>query len=178
MSGKARVATLWLDACSGCHMSFLDIDERLLNIAPKIALVYSPLVDTQEFPDNVDVTLVEGAIATDEDREKMKLVRARTKLLVALGDCAVTGNVPSMRNNIPVDDLLRTGYVENATDHPGIPSREVPHLLPTVIPLQELVPVDLHIPGCPPPADLIYFVLSEVLAGRTPDIATQGHFGN
>lgn len=178
MNGIARVATLWLDACSGCHMSFLDMDDRLLNIASKIDLVYSPLVDAQEFPENVDVTLVEGAISTDEDIEKMKLVRSRTRLLVALGDCAVTGNVPSMRNSIPVEDLLRTGYIENATDHPGIPTREVPRLEPTAIPLQELIPVDLFIPGCPPPADLIHFVLAEVLAGRTPDIATQSHFGN
>jgi NAD-reducing hydrogenase small subunit len=178
MNGKARVATLWLDACSGCHMSFLDMDDRLLNIAPKIDLVYSPLVDAQDFPEDVDVTLVEGAISTDEDIEKMKLVRSRTRLLVALGDCAVTGNVPSMRNSIPVEELLRTGYIENATDHQGVPIREVPQLEPTAIPLQELVPVDLSIPGCPPSADLIHFVLAEVLAGRTPDITTQSHFGN
>jgi NAD-reducing hydrogenase small subunit len=178
MTSKARVATLWLDACSGCHMSLLDIDERLLDIAGKINLIYSPLVDAKEFPEDVDVTLIEGAIATDEDIEKVKIVRARTKLLVALGDCAVTGNVPSMRNNIPVDELLRVGYVENATDHPGAPTCEVPKLEAKVIPLQELVPVDLFIPGCPPPADLIYFVLSEVLAGRTPELATQSHFGN
>lgn len=178
MNGKARVATIWLDACSGCHMSLLDLDERLLEIAPKIQLVYSPLVDTKQIPENIDVTLVEGAISTDEDIEKVRELRAHSRLLVALGDCAVTGNVPSMRNNIPVEELLRVGYVENATDHPGPPTVEVPKLEPKVIPLQELVPVDLFVPGCPPPADQIYYVLSEVLAGRTPDLATRTHFGN
>lgn len=178
MTGKARVATLWLDACSGCHMSLLDMDERMLEIAGKIALVYSPLVDAKEFPENVDLTLIEGAIATGEDVEKVKIVRARTRLLVALGDCAVTGNVPSMRNNIPVEELLRTGYVDHATDCPGPPTIEVPKLEEKVIPLAELVPVDLFVPGCPPSADLIHFVLSEVLAGRMPDLATRSHFGN
>jgi len=116
---KARVATLWLDGCSGCHMSFLDLDERLLEIAGMIELVYSPVMDAKEFPEGVDLTLVEGAIASDEDVEKIKMVRGRTKLLVALGDCAVTGNVPAMRNSFPLADVLRRGYVDNATANPG-----------------------------------------------------------
>jgi len=176
--GKARIATLWLDGCSGCHMSLLDIDERILDIAEKIDLVYSPVVDAKEFPDNVDLTLVEGAIASDEDVEKITMVRGKTKLLAALGDCAVTGNVPAMRNNFVLEDVLRRGYVENATANPGAPTLEVPTLEPKVIPLHELVPVDLFVPGCPPSADLIFFVLSEVLAGRVPDLATKCRFGN
>lgn len=175
---KARVATLWLDGCSGCHMSLLDLDERLVEIAGKIDLLFSPLVDAKEFPSDVDLTLVEGAIASDEDVEKIKLVRARTKLLVALGDCAVTGNVPAMRNNFVLADVLSRSYVENATANPGAPSHEVPKLEPKVTPLHELVPVDLFVPGCPPSADLIYFILSEVLAGRVPDLAGKSRFGN
>jgi NAD-reducing hydrogenase small subunit len=178
MTDKARIATLWLDGCSGCHMSLLDIDERLLDIAPLIDLVYSPVVDAKEFPENVDLTLVEGAIASDEDIEKMKLVRSRTKLLVALGDCAVTGNVPALRNNFLLEDVLQRGYVDNATANPGAPNHEVPKLEAKVIPLHELVHVDLFVPGCPPSADLIFFVLSEVLAGRVPDLSTQCRFGN
>jgi len=178
MTEKARIATLWLDGCSGCHMSLLDIDERLLDIAPVIELVYSPVVDAKEFPKNVDLTLVEGAIASDEDIEKMKLVRSRTKLLVALGDCAVTGNVPALRNNFLLEDVLQRGYVDNATANPGAPNHEVPKLEAKVIPLHELVHVDLFVPGCPPSADLIFFVLSEVLAGRVPDLSTQCRFGN
>jgi NAD-reducing hydrogenase small subunit len=175
---KARVATLWLDGCSGCHMSFLDLDERLLEIAGKIEMVYSPVVDAKEFPDDVDLTLVEGAISSNEDVEKIKMVRGKTKLLVALGDCAVTGNVPAMRNNFSLEELLRRGYVDNATANPGAPDHEVPKLEKKVIPLHELVPVDLYVPGCPPSADLIYFVLSEVLAGRVPDLTSKCHFGN
>ncbi len=157
---KARIATLWLDGCSGCHMSLLDMDERLLQIAGKIELVYSPVVDAKEFPDNVDLTLVEGAIANEEDLEKIKRVRAKSKLLVSLGDCAVTGNVPAMRNNFVLEDVLKRGYVDNATANKGAPTKEVPKLEPKVIPLHECVSVDLFVPGCPPSADLIYFVLS------------------
>ena len=103
---KARVATMWLDACSGCHMSFLDIDEALLDVAPKIDLVYGPLVDAQEFPDDVDVCIIEGAIGNQDDVERVKRARERSRILVALGDCATTGNVPSMRNPIPVKTIL------------------------------------------------------------------------
>lgn len=175
---KARLATLWLDGCSGCHMSLLDLDERLVEIAGKIELLYSPVVDPKEFPDNVDLTLVEGALASEEDIEKIKMVRSKTKLLVALGDCAVTGNVPAMRSNFLLEDVLRRGYVDNATANPGVPTHEVPKLEPKVVPLHEVVPVDLFVPGCPPSADLIYYVLSEVLAGRVPDLATKCRFGN
>ncbi len=178
MMEKPRVATLWLDGCSGCHMSLLDMDERLLEVATKIELVYSPVVDAKEFPENVDLTLVEGAIASCDDLEKIKRVRSRTKMLVALGDCAVTGNVPAMRNNFVLEEVLRRGYVENATANQGPPIYEVPELEGKVIPLHESVKVDLFVPGCPPSADLIYFVLNEVLAGRVPDLATRSHFGN
>ena len=175
---KARVATIWLDGCSGCHMSFLDLDERLLEIAPLIDLVFSPVVDTKEFPENVDLTLVEGALANEEDLHKIRKIRERSKLVVALGDCAVTGNVPAMRNGFVLAEVLQRGYVDNATANPGAPNREVPKLEKKVVPLHEIVKVDLYIPGCPPSADLIFYVLSEVLAGRTPDISTRARFGN
>jgi len=86
--------------------------------------------------------------------------------------------VPAMRNNFLLEDVLKRGYVENATASPGVPDHEIPKLRPKVIPLHELVAVDLFLPGCPPSADLIFFVLSEVLAGRVPDLATKCRFGN
>jgi NAD-reducing hydrogenase small subunit len=175
---KARIATLWLDGCSGCHMSFLDLDERLVEIAPLIDLVYSPVVDAKVFPENVDLTLVEGALANEEDIEKILKVRANTKLLVAFGDCAVTGNVPAMRNTFTVEEVLKRGYEDNATCNPGAPTKEVPKLERKVIPLHELVKVDLFIPGCPPKADVIFYVVSEILAGRMPDMSTRCRFGN
>jgi NAD-reducing hydrogenase small subunit len=174
---KVRFATVWLDGCSGCHMSFLDMDERILAIAPLIEVVYSPLVDNKEFPKDVDVTLVEGSVSTDEDIEKIRKIRSRTKLLVALGDCAVTGNVPAMRNPFEVEAVFDRAYNENADTQKQNPSKYLPTLLERVRPVHEVVKVDLFVPGCPPPADAIYFVLSELLAGRTPNPGAVTRFG-
>ncbi len=174
---KARIATAWLDGCSGCHMSFLDMDERLLDLAPLVDLVYSPLVDAKDYPENVDVVLVEGAVSSAEDLEKIRRIRARTKLLVALGDCAVTSNVPSMRNRFSVAEVEERAYLENAECHRAIPREVIPPLLPKSRPVHEFVHVDVFVPGCPPSADTIHFVLSELLAGRLPDLSGQTRFG-
>lgn len=174
---KPRLATVWLESCSGCHMSFLDMDERLVEIAEKVDVVYSPLVDAKEFPENVDVTLVEGAVSNEEDLERIRLIRARTKLLVSLGDCAVTGNVTAMRNPFPVDQVLKRAYIENVTMNPQVPNVVVPRLLLQARPLHELVKIDVFVPGCPPSADTIYFAISELLAGRMPDLSEKTRFG-
>ena len=174
---KPRLATVWLDGCSGCHMSLLDMDDRLLEIAARADLVYSPLVDTKEFPHSVDVTLVEGAVSSEDDLRRIVEIRARTTTLVSLGDCAVTSNVPGMRNPIGEAPLLHRAYVENATINPGIPDSVVPRLLRRSRPVHKVVDVDVFLPGCPPSADLIYFVLDELLDGRTPDTAGITHFG-
>ncbi len=174
---KLKVATVWLDGCSGCHMSFLDIDERIVELAGKIDMVLSPLVDNKSFPDDVDLTIVEGAVATNEDEEKVYKIRKRTKLLLAIGDCAITGNVPSMRNNIPLDELFDRAFVENVDVQPQRPATKLPQLLDACRPVHEFVKVDVFIPGCPPPADAIWFVLTELLAGRTPDPSALTRFG-
>jgi NAD-reducing hydrogenase small subunit len=174
---KKRLATIWLDGCSGCHMSFLDLDERLLELTALMDLVYSPLVDRKEFPQQVDVTLVEGSVSSEEDLHKIKLVRAHTHLLVSLGDCAVTGNVPSLRNPIGLAAVEQRVYLEDDLLHPGMPNQVVPKLLPLVRPVHAVVKVDLYVPGCPPSADTIYYFLSEVLAGRTPDLSNLTRFG-
>ena len=174
---KVRVATVWLDGCSGCHMSFLDIDERLLMVADRIDLVYSPLVDHKEFPDQVDVCFLEGAITNQDDLDKVRKVRAHTKILVSLGDCAVTANVPSMRNIFSVDELYARAYLENVEVQPQIPTVDIPPLLDRTRPVHEVVPVDLFIPGCPPHPDHIFFVISELLEGRIPELGTVVHFG-
>ena len=168
---KPRIATVWLDGCSGCHMSLLDLDERLLDIFSRADLVYGPLVDVKEFPENVDVCLVEGAVSSEEDLHRIRLVRERTKTLVAFGDCAVTSNVPGMRNPIGLAPLLERAYIENVTLNPGIPDRVVPQLLPTSQPVNRFVKVDVFLPGCPPHADLIYTLLDDLLSGRTPAVA-------
>ncbi|NWF70537.1 MAG: NADP oxidoreductase [Chloroflexi bacterium] len=174
---KARIATIWLDGCSGCHMSFLDIDERLLALAKVADLVYSPLVDHKKFPEDVAVTLVEGSVSSTEDLEKIKHVRAHSKFIVSMGDCAVTGNVPSMRNPLGVDVILRRAYLEEGLENPQIPSLVVPKLLPLVKPVHAVVKVDVYVPGCPPHAETLFYVVSELLAGRLPDLTKMTRFG-
>jgi len=174
---KVRAATVWLDGCSGCHMSFLDLDERLIEIAGSLELVYGPLVDAKEFPSNVDVALVEGAVGTNEDIERIKKVRERSKILIAMGDCAVTGNVPAMRNSFPVAKVLARAYQENADLNQQTPTVMLPTLLPRSRPIHEVVPVDIFLAGCPPPAGLIYDVIKELLAGRVPDLSIRCRFG-
>jgi NAD-reducing hydrogenase small subunit len=174
---KVRLATAWLDGCSGCHMSFLDMDERLIALAEQVELVYSPLVDAKEFPPGVDVTLVEGAVSSEEDERRIRLIRNRTHILVSLGDCAVTANVPSLRNPWGVDAVMRRAYLENASLQPQIPQESLPALLPRVRPVHALVAVDVFIPGCPPSADTIHFAVSELLTGRLPDFGSGVRFG-
>jgi NAD-reducing hydrogenase small subunit len=175
---KTRVATIWLSGCSGCHMSFLDQDELILELAKKIQIVYSPLVDIKTFPENVDVTLIEGAVANEEQQSLLKEARAKTKILISLGDCAVTGNVPALRNawNDSARLALERAYVENADVNKQIPT-EVPTLLEKVRPLHEIVKVDYFIPGCPPSASVINYVLTELLAGRTPNMEGRSKYG-
>lgn len=174
---RTRVATVWLDGCSGCHMSFLDIDQRLLELADQIELVYSPLVDHKAFPEVVDVTLVEGAVSSEEDLEKIRHIRQRTRILISLGDCAVTGNVPALRNSIGAEAVLQRAYLDPSLINARIPDVVIPRLLPIVRPVHSVVPVDVYIPGCPPNADVIFWVLSELLAGRIPDVGSRSRFG-
>lgn len=165
---KRRLATVWLDGCSGCHMSFLDLDERLLELAEVADLVYSPLVDVKEYPEGVDVCLVEGAVSTTDDLERIRTVRARTRTLVSFGDCAVTSNVPGLRNPIGALPLLERAYVDNADLHQGVPTDVVPRLLEASLPVHKAVPVDVFLPGCPPSADAIHETLLWLLGVGSP----------
>jgi NAD-reducing hydrogenase small subunit len=158
-------------------MSFLDIDERLLDLAALADLVYSPLVDRKDFPDEVDITLVEGAVSSEDDLRKIKKVRAHTKVLVSLGDCAITSNVPGMRNPFGVKAVLDRAYVENVTVPHALPSRVIPVLLERARPIHEFVPVDVYLPGCPPSADLIFQTVTDLLAGRPPHPGMNPRFG-
>ena len=176
ISRKPRLATVWLGGCSGCHMSFLDLDERLISLAGRVELCASPLTDYKDFPET-DITLVEGAVANEEHLEHIQTVRRRTKILVSLGDCAVTGNVTAMRNIFKLEDVLDRAYRQTATVVVGVPlgNGAVPRLLERVRPVQEVVKVDHFIPGCPPSADTIYEFVVALLEGRTPVL--DGRFG-
>ncbi|HUE75684.1 MAG TPA: oxidoreductase [Chloroflexota bacterium] len=167
---RPRIATVWLGGCSGCHMSFLDLDERLLELAALADVVYSPIADVKKFPEDVDLVLVEGAVVNQEHVESIHLIRQRARTLVSLGDCAVTGNVSALRNLVPVEDVLRSVYLDRVSMRPRIPDETgiVPRLLSRVEPLHRLVKVDAFLPGCPPTADLIWESLLSLLSGTAP----------
>jgi len=159
-------------------MSFLDQDERLIDLARKIQLVFSPIVDIKKFPEKVDVTLIEGALANDHQVGTLKTARANSKILVAMGDCAVTGNVTALRNAWHHSDeaIIERAYLDKADLNPQKPD-QLPRLLLKARPLHEAVKVDFYIPGCPPSADLLNYVLTELLAGRMPKMEGRSKYG-
>jgi NAD-reducing hydrogenase small subunit len=171
---KPRFATVWLGGCSGCHMSFLDMDEWLFELAAMVDVVHSPIADVKVFPENVDITLVEGAVANEDNVELAKIVRANSKLVASFGDCAVSSNVTGLRN--PLGDpqkILERVYVE-APDRDGVvPDAEgiVPALLPQVLPVHKVIDVDFYMPGCPPSAAEIRRAIETLVAGeRTHEV--------
>lgn len=170
---RLRLATVWLGGCSGCHMSFLDLDEWLIDLAAAADVVFTPFMDTKAYPEGVDVCLVEGAVANEDNLEMIRRVRARTKVLVSFGDCAVTGNVTALRNPLGLAlPVLERAYVELADLTPQVPNEPgvIPRLLDRVEPVHKVVGVDVFMPGCPPPADRIRRTLEALLAGKQPDL--------
>ncbi|MFZ6020841.1 MAG: NADP oxidoreductase [Chloroflexota bacterium] len=168
---KPKVASDWMAGCAGCHMSLLDMDERIIQIAELVDLRSTPITDLKH-PDEsgVDVGILEGGINNTSNEEVAKMMRKRCKILVALGDCAVFGGVPAMRNFFTIEETLRRAYVETeSTDAEGKIPDDPELAKPTrVRAVHEVVPVDIFVPGCPPDADTIFYVLSELAQGRRP----------
>jgi NAD-reducing hydrogenase small subunit len=166
--GKMSLATVWLGGCSGCHMSFLDLHERLIDLASRINLVYSPVADIKEYPPCVDATLIEGAVANVDHLKLVEVIRARSNIVVSLGDCAVSGNVTSLRNRLQVDDLLTKVYGEAPGKSPGGLEENgvLPPLIPRVLPVHQVIAVDAYLPGCPPSPESIYAALDALLTNE------------
>lgn len=170
---KPKISSDWMAGCAGCHMSLLDMDERILKVAELADLRATPITDLKE-PDEsgVDVGVLEGGINNSSNEEVALRMRSRCKILVALGDCAVFGGVPALRNFFSLDEALRRAYVEaESNDENGlIPDDPELAEMSTVRALSEVVPVDVFVPGCPPDADVIFHVLSELAQGRLPEL--------
>jgi NAD-reducing hydrogenase small subunit len=165
---KVKVATTWLDCCSGCHMSLLDIDEALVDLTGAVEFSVSPITDFKEFVP-VDVGIVEGSVGNTHDEEVVKNLRANCKILVAIGDCACFGGINGMRNLFDTQEVLARCYSTESTVKDGVMpvSEDLPKLIPQR-PLNQVVKVDCYIPGCPPSAANILYVVKELLQGRIP----------
>ena len=169
---RKRLATVWLAGCSGCHMSFLDLDEWLIDLADQAEIVYSPVGSDQKgYPEAVDIALVEGGVANTDNLALLRQVREHTRTLVSFGDCAITANIPGMRNMLQgADPVLRRSYLDLADGSAQLPHAPgvIPELMDRVLPVHELVPVEVFLPGCPPSAERIRMVLQALLRDQTP----------
>jgi NAD-reducing hydrogenase small subunit len=165
---KPVVATASLAGCFGCHMSVLDIDERILQLIEVVEFNKSPIDDIKKFTKQCDVGIIEGGCCNSENVENLKEFRKHCKVLVALGECAIMGGLPAMRNGIPIKECLEEAYLKGPTvDDKIIPNDdELPMILDRVYPLHEIVKIDYFLPGCPPRADLIWNALLTLATGK------------
>ena len=174
MAGKPKLATCALTSCFGCHMSILDIDERILDLIELVDFDKSPVDDIKEFTGMVDIGIIEGGVSNDENYEVLKDFRKHCKTLVCIGECALTGGVPAMRNLVPLKECMEEAYLKGPTvaHTEGIPNDpDIPVLLDRVYPCHEVVKIDYFLPGCPPSADLIWAALVALLNGKEPELS-------
>jgi len=167
---KVKVAMDWLAACAGCEMSVLDMDERIVQLLEKIELTSTPITDLKHPPkEGVTVGILSGTVNNTTNLDVVKEMRERSKILIAMGDCAVFGGIMTMRNFFNMEEALKRAYIETESTVEGfIPNSEELCKPIKARPVNDVVKVDIHLPGCPPSADAIYYVLSELLEGRIP----------
>ncbi|MFN5746171.1 MAG: NADP oxidoreductase [Methylococcaceae bacterium] len=172
MTNKLKVATTSLAGCFGCHMSFLDLDERLAAFCEVATFDRSPLTDIKHCSEQVDIGLIEGGLCNAENIHTLREFRRHCKILVAVGACAINGGIPAMRNHIALEDCLAEAYLDGlGIDNPHIPNDpELPLLLDQVRPIHEVVRVDYVLPGCPPSAEVFWIFINDLLAGRVPQL--------
>lgn len=173
MPARIKVATCSLAGCFGCHMSFLDIDERIVQLVEKVEFDRCPLTDLKECSEGVHIGLIEGGLCNVENIEVLREFRNHCKYIVAVGSCAITGGVPALRNKYTLEECLREAYIDGVgLRKPQIPDDiEIPLLLNKVRPIHEVVKVDYVLPGCPPPADAFWELLTALLEGREPELS-------
>ena len=169
MANKIKVATTSLAGCFGCHMSFLDIDERLVALADAVEFNRSPITDIKHCSP-CDIGLIEGGVCNAENVHVLREFRKNCKILVAVGACSINGGLPAMRNSVPLEECLREAYLEGVgVENPHIPNDpELPLLLNQVHPIHEVVKIDYSLPGCPPSADVFWKFLTDLLADKEP----------
>lgn len=176
---KVRIATDWLAACAGCHMSLLDIDDRIIALLDHVEFTSSPVTDLKHPPEEgVTVGILTGAISNTHNIEVAKRMRERCEILIAVGDCATFGGIVAMRNMVGTEAALKRAYLETETTVDGVipDSDELGKPLDLVTGVDAEVDVDLFIPGCPPSADALFYAISELLAGRVPVELPEEHF--
>lgn len=173
-ANKPRLATCSLAGCFGCHMSILDIDERILDLVELIEFDKCPITDFKDFTTRCAIGLIEGGCCNEENVETLRAFRKNCDVLISLGDCATMGGIPALRNLVPTEECLREAYLEGPSVHnpagklPG--DIELPLLLEKVTPAHEVVYIDYFLPGCPPSADTIWEALVALLSGKEPDL--------
>ena len=172
MAEKLKVATCSLAGCFGCHMSLLDLDERLLDLLEVVQFDRSPIDDFKHITGPVDLGLIEGGVCNAENVHVLREFRRMCKVLVAVGECGITGGIPSMRNGFTLKQCLEEAFIRGAgTENAHIPDDpEIPLLLDKVRPLHHIVKIDYVLPGCPPSADAFWHFLTELVAGRDPSL--------
>lgn len=172
---KLRVATCSLAGCFGCHMSFLDIDERIQDLLEVVQFDQCPLTDFKRIQEPCDLGLIEGALGNADNIRVLRAFRAHCRVLVSVGECAITGGIPSMRNHHTLKDCLEEGYIRGiGVENARIPSDpELPLLLDKVHPCHEVVKIDHFLPGCPPSAEAFWHFLTELMAGRDPALPSR-----